>query len=179
MRYRYLLLFAFLLNFLLVSCLSECPPDEEPVMKTVVRLYDSTNLNPSLGTMPFKRIYGLGAHGNVAMNDSISYLPLSLHADSVTYIFEGMDGDVDTLILFYTRNFGIYKASPKRCGYGADFNGDYFIQGSNDTLHVINNPRYYHTSRTTFSDGYAQYRENAGIFSPTENLYSIELYQNQ
>jgi hypothetical protein len=171
---RYLILLGLVAGLVFFNCRSECPPDEEPVMKTTFRVYDrSTGL--STGRLSFRRIYGLGGRGNVAANDSIAYLPLSLHADSVTYVFESAEGSRDTLILFYSRNFGPYAGNERRCGYGADFNGDSYIQGSNDTLRVINNPAYYGKSRTTFSNGSAQFRERGGLGTPIQNIYAIQL----
>ncbi|MDJ1470872.1 hypothetical protein [Xanthocytophaga flava] len=148
-------------------------------MKTVVRFEDPADPYVNQGTAQFKRIYGLGGKGDVVMSDTVAYLPLSLHADSVTYIFEGIDGTIDTLVLCYNRNFGPYKGDENRCGYGADFSGDYVISGSNDTTHVVGDSRYYGASRTTFSYGYAEYRNNVSNWGPIQNIYAVTLYKKK
>ncbi len=176
---RYSVLVALVTALVFFTCKSECPPDEEPVMKTSIRVYDRATYAYK-GNVQFRRIYGLGGKGDVVMNDSVAYLPLSLHADSVTYVFESDNTMRDTLILFYNRDFGPYAPDKKRCGFGADFNGSSYIHGSNDTLRAVTDPRFRHQSRTTFAEGSAQFREsNHFLGNIVTNIYKIELLKDE
>ncbi|QHT67068.1 hypothetical protein GXP67_10620 [Rhodocytophaga rosea] len=98
---RLLLLIPPLLS---LNCKRDCYPYKEPELKAVF----------SLGDIPFERVYGLGGKGDISRKkDGYYYLPVSLHADSVTYIFEHPPR-IDTLTIFYSRSFFFEY---ERCGY--------------------------------------------------------------
>lgn len=169
-------LILLLLVLALVNCRSDCPLDEEPVMKATLQWYDTTT-REYRDMSYYKRIYGLGGNGNVVVSDNYAYLPLSLRADSVTYIFEPIDGPNDTLILCYRRDFGPYETDENRCGYGADFSGGAYIYGSKELTSGLNDTRYGGVSRTTFEYGDAQYRGRIGNQWELRNIYEVDLYR--
>jgi hypothetical protein len=101
--------------------------------------------NPS-----FQRVYGLGGKGNVSKKDGYYYLPVSLRADSVTYIFEH-SLRTDTLTIFYSRNFFFES---ERCGYEVEL-----ASGS---------------VTTTFTDALVNFTDREGFFERSRYEVIIE-----
>jgi hypothetical protein len=117
----------------------------------------------------FTRVYGVGGRGDITSSGDTLRLPLSLLADSVTYIFEQASGRRDTLVLCYTRRIEMLQT----CGYTANINGDNFIYGRNDTLQIRELTNLWRRSRTTFSRGRAEYRVPARTLGPLRNSYQV------
>ena len=93
-------------------------------------------------------------------------LPLSLLADSVTYVFEQADDRRDTLVLCYRRNIEPYRTGRSNCGYVANISGDETIYGRADSVLIRELPEGLRgKSRTTFAGGRVEYRRR-GILGP-------------
>jgi hypothetical protein len=114
-------------GLLLAGCKDECFPAYEPELKVTFLL------GPDTPALEVGRIYTPGGR-EVAFREGHYFLPLSLHADSVTYVFESPNRS-DTLTLFYTRKF--YFES-RRCGYVVQIEPGYDATGrpSRGTLGV-------------------------------------------
>jgi hypothetical protein len=100
---HYLWLLLLIPPLLSLKCERDCFPSKEPELKVIF----------SQATPSFQRVYGLGGNGNISRRDGYYYLPVSLRADSITYIFEHPPR-TDTLTILYSRNF-FYES--ERCGY--------------------------------------------------------------
>ena len=131
--------FCLLAAFLLAACNDECLPAYEPELRVLFLL------SPNTPAVEVSRIYTPEGR-EVPFREGNYYLPLSLHTDSVTYVFESPNRS-DTLTLFYRRNF--YFES-RRCGYVVeiqprlDGTGDYY-RGTFDRVEVA------YSTRTLFS----------------------------
>lgn len=134
---RLLLLIPPLLS---LNCKRDCFPSQEPVLKVIF-----FQTNPS-----FERIYGLGGKGNIFKKDGYYYLPVSLRADSVTYIFEH-SSNTDTLTIFYSRNFFFES---ERCGYEVELAGG--------------------SVTTTFTDARVNFTDREGFFERSRYEVIIE-----
>lgn len=106
---RLILLLLLIPPLLSLKCGRDCYPHKEPELKVVF----------SLGDIPFQRVYGLGGKGDINRRDGVYYLPVSLHADSVTYVFEHPPR-IDTLTILYSRKFFFES---EQCGYEVDLGG--------------------------------------------------------
>jgi hypothetical protein len=106
-------LLPFLTVFLAAKC-RDCYPSREPELKAIF-YQDSLETDIS-----FQKVYGLGGKNTIHKKNGYYYLPISLHADSVTYIFES--GILtDTVTFYYSRTFAFHS---ERCGYEAKFYED-------------------------------------------------------
>jgi hypothetical protein len=138
-----------LLILILYGCL-DCGPQKE--------LTVGINFNRGKDTLHLKKIEAIGAQNQQIFKKQVAdfntseqfpdlSLPISLNADSTTYIFE-FDNRVDTLTLFYLRDFH-YK---NNCGFVTD----------------TKRPLSLYPSRSTFQevdvsyDSYVQYKLTLG-----------------
>lgn len=155
---------------LLSGCENECPPNTEPVVLTTFTPAFS-EYKPS-----FKRVYGLGGKGDIALqtyvDSSFLRLPLSLRADSVVYIFEHTSSKTDTLIFCYNRNIGIYEGR-KECGYGVEVTGDTEIFGRRDSARIHILPTLNRRNRTTFVGGEVIYRGTDPDFPRSTFIFNV------
>lgn len=107
---RYFLV-CLLAAFLLAGCKDECLYSREPELAVLV--IPTINLPEG----EFNRVYSPDGR-EVPFRGNTYFLPLSLHADSVTYLFES-PGRVDSLTIFYTRRFFFES---EKCGYVVEMN---------------------------------------------------------
>jgi hypothetical protein len=79
----------------------------------------------------FKKVYGLDEEGSpkkpLQSQNNRYHLPLSLHRDTVAYLFDSTNQHTDTLVLRYERNF---RFRGKECGYTAYFEELTILQSS-------------------------------------------------
>jgi len=141
--------FCLLAAFLLAACTDECLPAREPELRV------SFLLLPNTPAVEVSRVYTPEGR-EVAFRNGNYYLPLSLHADSVTYVFESPNRS-DTLTLFYQRNF--YFES-RRCGYVVEMGPR---NGGNGRDH-----------RSTFEAVDVTYSRSS-LFSSRRNIYAITI----
>lgn len=124
-----------LLILILYGC-TDCGPQKE--------LTVGINFNKGKDSLHLKKIEAIGALDQqifkkqvLDFNTSKPFpdlsLPISLNADSTTYIFE-FDNRVDTLTLFYQRDFH-YK---DHCGFVTDTKSPGTWRNSNSTFSKVN-----------------------------------------
>ncbi len=138
---RYFLIW-LLAGLLLASCKDECFYPKEPALGLLV-----------YGGGTFRRIYSPDGR-DVPTRNGQPVLPISLHADSVTYLFDG-ESRTDTLTIFYTRRFFFES---EKCGLVAEI--------ENNTLE--------RQVRTSFADASVVFTEkNWGV---RRNPYEAHVY---
>jgi len=109
---RYFLIFLLTASWCL-GCKDPCLPSKEPQLKVI---FEWQGGPPSDG---FRKVYAPDGW-EVPFRNEAYFLPVSLHADSVTYLFEGSTGKVDTLTILYPRRFFFES---EQCGMVAEIKG--------------------------------------------------------
>ena len=120
---RYFLIW-LLAGLLLAGCKDECFYAKEPELTLVVE-----------ASCPFRRIYSADGR-DVPTRGGQPVLPLSLHADSVTYLFDS-ENRTDTLTILYTRR--VFFES-ERCGLVTEFEHrtqERWVRTSFDDAYVV------------------------------------------
>ncbi|CAA9224100.1 MAG: hypothetical protein AVDCRST_MAG56-570 [uncultured Cytophagales bacterium] len=136
--------FCLLAAFLLAACKDECYYAQEPELKLV--------LDP--GTR-FRRVYSPDGR-DVPVRNGRPVLPVSLHADSVTYLFDG-ETRTDTLTIFYTRRFFFES---EKCGMVVEVTG----QGLRQDV------------RTTFTNASVVFTSDEWGLGPNRrNIYEVRI----
>lgn len=152
------LLLSFLLISLLYGCI-DCGPQEELV----------AGINIYGDSLKLINVHALGATDqhlflplNQLNNNPSGYFdfPISLHADSTTYIFE-FENRIDTLTLFYKRVF-YYR---KGCGFVVDAEIPDNYKSYNSTFKKVNvqYTSYIYEGRVTLFNGGGKGGINVGI----------------
>ncbi len=137
--------FCLLAAFLLTACKDQCFPAYEPELTLVV--------DP--GTR-FRRIYSPDGK-DVPVRNGQPVLPVSLHADSVTYLFD-RENRTDTLTIFYTRRFFFES---EKCGMVVEITGQPLAQ----------------RVRTTFGSASVIFTEEEwGIGQTRRNTYEVRIF---
>jgi hypothetical protein len=131
---RLLLLIPLLVS---LKCERKCNPHKEPEMKA---MFSQKNIS-------FQQVYAIGGKGNIAKKNGYYHLPVSLLADSVTYIFEN-PSRTDTLTIYYTRRFFLEF---ERCGHEVEFELNY--ERENPIVTTFSNA-YVNFSAEDLTDGY-------------------------
>lgn len=141
-----------LLILILYGCL-DCGPQKE--------LTVGINFNRGKDTLHLKKIEAIGAQNQQIFKKQVEdfntskpfpdlSLPISLNADSTTYVFE-FDNRVDTLTLFYQRDFH-YK---NNCGFVTDTKRPLRPYPSKSTFQEVDvNYESYIKYKVTLTGGY-------------------------
>lgn len=117
MKYFGIIIFCFVIYTLLAS--SSCERDPCPPQYTNATVSFRSVIDSSWIDTLFTKVYGVNGSGEipVAKNSAIRNLnyelPLSLHSESVTYIFEGPT-TADTLMLSYQK---VQESFSDDCGF--------------------------------------------------------------
>jgi hypothetical protein len=136
--------FCLLAALLLAACKDQCFYAKEPELRLL--------LEP--GTR-FRRIYSPDGR-NVPVRNGQPVLPVSLHADSVTYLFDG-ENRTDTLTIFYTRRFFFES---EKCGMVVEIRGEPLAQ----------------RVRTTFGSATVVFTEEEwGLGQTRRNIYEVRI----
>ncbi len=130
-------LLLLILPLLSLKCERECNPYREPEMRA---LFSQKNIS-------FQRVYAVGGKGNIVKKNGYYHLPVSLQADSITYIFEN-PLRTDTLTIYYSRRFFFEF---ERCGHEVEFELDY--DRENPIVTTFSNA-YVNFSAEEITDGY-------------------------
>jgi hypothetical protein len=140
--------FFVLLGFLLAGCRDDCHSSREPELQVYV------SPDPLVPFQGFQKVYAPGGK-EVPLRQGQYFLPVSLHADSVTYLFQSA-GKLDSLTIFYTRRFFFES---EKCGFVAEL--EHFRPGR--------------TVRTTFSNVQVQFRETLRLSRNNVNVFAIQI----
>ncbi|MBD0256666.1 MAG: hypothetical protein ICV83_13185 [Cytophagales bacterium] len=129
-------------GLLLAGCKDECFYPKEPALGLLVN-----------GGGKFRRVYSPDGR-DVPTRNGQPVLPISLHADSVTYLFDG-ESRTDTLTIFYTRRFFFES---EKCGLVAE----------------IDNSTLERQVRTSFAGAYVVFSEEK--WGVRRNAYEAHIY---
>lgn len=119
MKTRVVLFFTVVCAVCLCSCGEPCPPDSEHSFYLTINSQQPLKLKKveAVGAIDTSFLYGVDYYEGKFWQMN---LPLSLHTDSVTYIFD-FDSRIDTLTVFYQRDFEhqdkcgfVMKVSPQK-----------------------------------------------------------------
>jgi hypothetical protein len=145
---RYFLIFLLAVNWCL-GCKDPCLPSKEPQVKVIVEWQGGP------ASDGFRKVYAPDGW-EVPFRENTYFLPVSLHADSVTYFFEGVTGKVDTLTILYTRRFFFES---EQCGMVAE----------------IENAGGQRSVRTTFQQANVVFSLNEPLEVGRRNIYEVRI----
>ena len=139
-------IFFILTGLVLTGCRDECFYSREPELAVVM------TPDPMGENFRFEKIYSPGGK-EVVSRQGKYFLPVSLHADSVTYLFQS-PGRIDSLTIFYTRRFFFES---EKCGFVAE-------------LENVSTGR---PVRTTFRSAWVTFSESK--YGVRSNVYAVEI----
>ncbi len=140
------LLICLLAGCFLAGCKDDCFYSREPELRVIV------NGNENLPNGEFQKVYGLDGK-QAPYREGTYFLPVSLHADSVTYLFES-PRQVDSLTIFYTRRFFFES---EKCGM----------------VVALEDSGWERAARTTFQDAWVLFDDND--WGVRRNVYEVRI----